>query len=130
MDPWDLMSYLEGKTCAGRKEKPVYFEDGDFVTFYCADDMAHEQRIDELVTIYRSFKTGEMVGCKIKGVKRILSRIGDFGIIIHDHGSLLTLGMLFLGAAAFANPTQQKEYEDLGRRFGSVPFEAPVATAA
>src|SRR5215211_4572097 len=95
----DLAAYLEGKTCAGRKEKPVYFQDGDFVTFFFADDEAYEERADELVTFYRSFETGKLVGCKIKGVKRLLSKLGNFGVAIQDGESKVMLWMLFIGAA-------------------------------
>lgn len=125
----DLKTYLAGKSCPGRKDRPVYFTDGDFVTFFCADDLAHEDRVDDLVTVYRSYKTGEMVGCKIKGVCRLLSSVGNFGVVIFDHGSPLTLGMLFLGAA-LANPEKRGKYETLGEQFGKVPFDAPKACAA
>ena len=124
-----VTSYLKEKPCAGRKQKPVYFEDGDFVTFYFADDEAYEDRADALVTLYRSFETGNLVGCKIKGVKRILSKFGDFGVVIHDHGAQLTLGMLFLGAA-LANPERRDEYERLGKQYGKLPVESGFPQAA
>ena len=126
----DLTTLLKEKSRGSRKGQPAYFEDGDFVTFFCADDLSHEERADELVTIYRSFKTGDMVGCKIKGVQKILSTFGNFGVVIHDHGSKLTHGMLFMGAALLAEPDRRAEYENLGKRFGKMEINVPFEQAA
>lgn len=102
----------------------MYFQDGDFVTFYFADDEAYEDRADGLVTLYRSFETGNLVGCKIKGVKRILAKLGNFGVAIQDGDAKVMLWMLFIGAALVSPSTaSQKDSEELSRQYGALPVD-------
>ena len=125
-----LMEYLAGKKCEVFIASPHYFQDGDFVTYFYRDDLAYEERIDELLTVYRSIDTQEMVGCKIKGVRRILQELGNFGVFIDD-GQML-LGMLFM-AAAMVNPEKRQDYERVSRTYGNVrvdPKEFQTANAA
>jgi hypothetical protein len=67
-----LMEYLEGKECREFIPRPHYFQDGDYVTYFATDELAFEERIDQLLTIYRCMETNALIGCKIKGVRRIL----------------------------------------------------------
>ena len=122
-----LATYLAGKRCMGLKSRPLYFQDGDFVTFFFKEDLAFEERVDELVTVYRSMRTREMVGCKIKGVHRILSTLGNFGVVIDD--TRVQLGMLFLGAA-LVNPARRPEYERISRQYGSLNVDKEISQAA
>src|SRR5262245_54514170 len=105
-----LATYLKGKRCRGLRTRPVYFPDGDFVTLFVKDELAHEDRIDELVTIYRSVTSNEIVGCKIKGIRYLLNTLEGFGVVIADEK--LMLGFLFL-AAASAKPEGRTTYQEL-----------------
>jgi hypothetical protein len=66
------MEYLEGKECRDFVPRPHYFQDGDYVTYFSSDQLAFEERIDELLTIHRSMETNAVIGCKINGVRHIL----------------------------------------------------------
>ncbi len=96
MERQNLVEYIEQHPSEGFSPVPHYFPDGDFLSFYFREDECYAQRIDELLTAYYSIATGELVGCKIKGVRRLLKQIGPFGVIVQD-GPIL-LGMLFMAA--------------------------------
>lgn len=62
----DLMSYLEEKQPAGFVPRAVYSSDGNFLSFYIRNDNAYSEQIDERLTVYRSIRNQEIVGCKVK----------------------------------------------------------------
>lgn len=66
----------------------VYDKDGDCVEFLAKPDPFYGERVDELVTVYRSHANDEIVGALIKGVKRfcqtVLSKFPGFDIEIQD----------------------------------------------
>ncbi|MBI3843628.1 MAG: hypothetical protein HY292_03215 [Planctomycetes bacterium] len=77
---------------------PHYDRDGDTLTLFIKPDEAYRERIDKLVTVYRSFATKEVVGCHIKGVrKKLLRAIKGFAVNIESGN--LTLGLLLMGLA-------------------------------
>src|SRR4051794_29920763 len=96
-----LKQHLAPHRCEAFLPRPHYLQHGDYVTYYFAVDPAYEEPVDELLTDFRSLKPVEMVGCKIKGVRRIIKKLGSFGVLIFDEN--VTLGLLFLGAA-LVNP--------------------------
>ncbi len=123
----NLTERLAGRRCADFNPRPMYFQDGDYVTYFFKDEIAEENRVDELLTVYRSIKTGEMVGCKIKGVRRILQMLGRFGVVIQDEHNVL--GILFVGAALIL-PERREEHEKVGERVGSVPLDSKEIQSA
>src|SRR5665213_284351 len=66
----------------------TYDPDGDCIEFITKNDDFYAERIDELVTIYYSRESNEIIGSLIKGVrgfcKKILERCPGFKIEIHD----------------------------------------------
>ena len=66
----------------------AYDADGDCVEFLAKPDAFYAERIDDLVTVYYSQETGEVVGSLIKGVtkfcKQMLDRMPGFRIEIQD----------------------------------------------
>ena len=65
-----------------------YDADGDCIEFIAAPDSYYAERIDTLVTVYRSQETDEVVGSLIKGVSKflrdVLKRAPGFKIEVHD----------------------------------------------
>ena len=119
----DLMQYLATAKREAFQPKPIYSVHGDFLTFFFRDDDAYEQRVDELLTIYLSEGSNELVGCKIKGVSQILRTLGNFGVMIRD--KQLMLSMLFLaGMAVSKTPESKEKYELIGKRTQDVPLDA------
>ncbi|MBI2926908.1 MAG: hypothetical protein HYY24_14525 [Verrucomicrobia bacterium] len=80
----DLTEYLEGKRPGEFSPRPVYVPEGDSLFFYFKEDESYAERVDELLTVYRSQATGKMVGCQIKNVRSLLKQMGDFGVQIVD----------------------------------------------
>jgi hypothetical protein len=66
----------------------TYDRDGDCIEFLAKPDPFFADRVDDLVTVYYSQETGEVVGSLIKGVSRcyreILTQLPGFQIEIHD----------------------------------------------
>jgi hypothetical protein len=66
----------------------TYDPDGDCVEFLAKPDPFYAERVDDLVTVYYSQETDEVIGSLIKGVSRFCSKLLEtmpgFKIEIHD----------------------------------------------
>ena len=49
----------------------IYDPDGDCIEFLAAPDPFYAQRVDDLLTVYYSQETQDIIGSQIKGVARI-----------------------------------------------------------
>jgi hypothetical protein len=111
----NLSEYLETHRANGFRPAPHYFAQGDFVTYYFRNDPCYAERVDDLLTVFLTFDTKELVGCKIKGVKHILQTAGNFGVALNDGD--LRLGMFFfVGAALAKDEAQRSRYEQIGEK--------------
>ena len=53
----------------------VYYDrDGDCIEALMKPDAYYAERIDDLVTVYCSEVNGDIIGCLIKGVKKVLEK--------------------------------------------------------
>lgn len=70
------------------KPSAFYDADGDCIEFVAAPDSYYAERIDTLVTVYRSQETKEIIGSLIKGVSKFLRNVVErapgFRIEIRD----------------------------------------------
>ncbi len=68
------------------KPTAMYDSDGDCIEFLAKPDAFYAERIDDLVTVYYSQETGEVIGSLIKGVTKfcneMLERMPGFRIEI------------------------------------------------
>jgi hypothetical protein len=66
----------------------TYDADGDCIEFLAKPDPFYAERVDDLLTVYYSQETGEVVGSLLKGVSRfcqqMLEKLPGFRIEIHD----------------------------------------------
>ena len=66
----------------------TYDPDGDCIEFLAKPDSFYAERIDDLVTVYYSHESNEIVGSLIKGVsafcRTVLEKIPGFKIEIHN----------------------------------------------
>ena len=113
-----LEDYLKESGEPSFESVPRYFRDGDFVAFFSKDDVYYAQKLDQHVTVYISEQTGEMIGCKIKGVTRLINQLGDFSVEVTDHGRKVMLGLLFLTAATFAEMSNRHKYAEIAKKVG------------
>jgi len=107
----NLSEYLAGNPPRGFRPGPHYFPTGDYVTLFIKDERGHAERVDDLLTVYLSLATGELVGCKIKGVKRLLAELGAFGLTVDLKDVPLAL-FFVLGKATAKDPAQRRRYEE------------------
>jgi hypothetical protein len=118
----DLMEYLKTHPPLGFRPVPHYFPQGDFVTYYFRNEPSYAERVDDLLTVYLTFDTKELVGCKIKGVKHILQTAGDLGVSLDD--GLVRLGMFFfVGASLAKDEAQRTRYDQIGRQAKEVTMD-------
>jgi hypothetical protein len=66
----------------------TYDPDGDCIEFLATPESFYAERVDDLVTVYYSQETGEVIGSLIKGVskfcKTLLEKMPGFRIEIRD----------------------------------------------
>ncbi|MFC1634134.1 hypothetical protein ACFL5Z_04780 [Planctomycetota bacterium] len=79
---------------AGFEVTAMYDPDGDCIEFIFESDNFRAERIDDLVTVYYSESTGEIIGSLIKGVSQFLTKHPNFGVLIGD--GPIRLSHLFL----------------------------------
>src|SRR5262245_36993076 len=109
----NLKEYLLKHKCKEFNAVPHYSAAGDFLTYSFRDERAYEQRVDELLTVYLSANSHELVGCKIKGVRHILETAGEFGVSLEEGESVKLGFFFFVGAATAHEEKQKKRYEEL-----------------
>jgi len=74
------------KICSNPKIKApnVYHDpDGDCIEVLVSAEPFYAERIDDLVTVYYSEASEEIVGCLIKGIKKLLDKDPKTQIILH-----------------------------------------------
>lgn len=59
------------------ESEPFYSSEGDCLFWFFRDQEHYAERVDDLVTAYRAFEGGGIVGLQVKGVKRILRAARD-----------------------------------------------------
>ncbi len=112
-----LDTLLETAKPSGFEPRPYYGHEEDSLTFYFASSESYGKRVDQLLTVFLSLKTNALVGCQVKGVRKYLKRLGDFGISI-KHGKV-RLDLFFHLLAFLADkPAQRKRYLELSERSG------------
>lgn len=121
----DLMKYLEKTRPKGFAPRPYYGAEEDCLTFYFDNAESFARRVDDLLTLYLSVKTNELVGCQVKGVRKNLKRLGDFGISVKHTKVRLDLFFHLLAYLA-EKPAQRKRYLELSERTGDLDLELDV----
>lgn len=77
-----------------------YDHDGDCIEFFAKADPYYAKRIDDLVTVYLSMDTDEVVGSLIKGVKQFIreaQKVSKNAAVIIDDGKVRISHLLLLG---------------------------------
>jgi hypothetical protein len=87
-----------------------YDSDGDCIEFLARPDNFYAERIDDLITVYRSEETGEVIGSLLKGVttlcRKLLQQLPGFNIEIQHEK--VKLAHIFL-ANLWASAAQREE---------------------
>ena len=79
---------LLGKPAERFRPTATYDPDGDCIEFLASPDSFYAERVDDLVTVYYSQETGEVIGSLIKGVSKfcetLMEKMPGFRIEIRD----------------------------------------------
>jgi hypothetical protein len=130
----DFAKLVLDKTTPPAVFRPVvtYDPDGDCLEFLAKPDSFYGERVDDLVTVYRSLVTNEVIGSAIKGVssfcKWMAKQFPGFGIEIHD--GKVRLQHLFLARMwTSKDSVAMLTYQKLLKVAEEVDLEAPVLCA-
>ncbi len=69
-----LDEYLKGKEASGFSPQPHYFEDGDYISVFFNAERCYAVSLNKFLTVYYSFDTDDLVGCKINGVRQLIQQ--------------------------------------------------------
>jgi hypothetical protein len=120
-----LTEFLSQNKPMGFTPKPYYSAEGDSLTFYFLDKAHYRERIDDFLTVYRSFDDRGLVGCQIKGLPQALELLGDFGLSISD--GVVTLNMIFIACMAQSPDQRTKDcYRELAKATKNHGQDMPV----
>ncbi len=96
--------------------EPWYNQDGDCLVYKMANEATIADRIDELLTIYRSAQDNRPIGFQIKGIAAIIGKLGLVGLAICSQADAASMKSVSIAALLLA------AYEDrpftVGRRIG------------
>lgn len=68
----NLRDYIRSHSPGPFKIAPHYCKEMDSVEIYFTDESAYAETVNASLTLYKSMKTNEIVGCKIFGVKDLI----------------------------------------------------------
>jgi len=111
---------------------PHYDPDSDSLSIFVSDDESFRERIDELLTVYRSFRTKEVVGCHVKHVRKILDTVHMFQLGIESR--TITIGLILMGLrvttegdqAVVKNATYREIIRPIAEGVGGTEIEVPA----
>lgn len=100
--------FLSGLVQGGQefRAEPWYNPHGDCITYQTADEAVVRDRIDELLTIYRSAIDNRPIGFQVKGVMAIIRKFGLCGIAVESTAkgdSIKSVSLAALLLAAYEN---------------------------
>ena len=115
--------------------EPWYNAAGDSIHYHWQEEEYYRDRIDDKLTVYRSVASANAVGCEIKGITALLTRLGQFGIAIGRQDGTPLAMFLFISsvvaAEAAANAAErQKTYQYVLEHVGKKKVEVPKGAMA
>ncbi|MBU4270458.1 MAG: hypothetical protein KKE86_15225 [Planctomycetes bacterium] len=106
--------------------EPWYNPYGDCIVYKMVDEAAVADRIDDLLTIYRSAEDERPIGFQIKGVAEIIKKFGLAGLAVSpqvDDDSMISVSIAAIILAAY-----EEGAATIGRRNGyatAMEFNVP-----
>jgi len=115
------------------RAEPWYNPYGDCVVYQLADEPIVAERVDKVLTIYRSANDNRPIGFQIKGVLEIIGRFGLAGLLVlssEDASGLkaVSVAALLLAAYELDEPTfrRRRMYASVLEQSASVHQSIPV----
>ena len=104
MEEHFLKDFVVNMTREAELPRPWYNPDGDCIIYQIADEAIVADRIDEMLTIYRSAIDDRPVGYQIKGVAAVARKFGWDGMSVEsveDGESIMAVSVSALLLAAY-----------------------------
>jgi hypothetical protein len=96
----DLVAFLSDNPPAETFKPYCYTsKEADTLTTYFSDAADYSKRLNDHVTLYLSLTTGDVVGCRIKGISGIIQDLPNYIEINHDRIQLSLIFFAFRGCA-------------------------------
>lgn len=112
MESMNLVERMKSEQRKDFHPAPRYYRQGDYLTYFISSKRCYSRRIDSLLTVYTDMETGELVGCKVKGVRRLLDKLKAFGVVVKD--GMTTLGLLFVSFPLVEPGVQADKFVGVG----------------
>jgi len=84
------------------RAEPWYNPDGDCIIYKMADEAVVADRVDDLLTIYRSAVDNRPIGFQIKGVAAIINKFGFAGLAVSSEATAASVRSVSIGALLLA----------------------------
>ncbi len=103
-------------------ETPIYQPDDDSLICFIRDEKCYRKRLNGLLTLYLSSANHELVGCKIKGVKRIrrMMEVLDIREITAEDDSKFNIYLSFAVAPLLEEESEMSQVRSGLSRFNRI----------
>jgi hypothetical protein len=108
-----IIEYLKENPPLGFHPLPFYSAAGEFLSMFFEDEDHYAERIDQVLTVYRSMRTQRLVGFKINGARRILEALVPYKEAPPEGGSVKMCWLFFPGRVDAYPPNRRKSYDEV-----------------
>ena len=114
----------------GFDSAPRYNRAGDCLIFFLSNTDYYAERVDDILTVYRSFEPNEIVGLQIKGLEALVREFGSFGCEFKTPE--VEISLICMASSVLAKQidcdfgTRQRVYQDVTSRVASTRFDIPA----
>ena len=123
-----LADFVEGEP--EFKAEPWYNPCGDCIIFQMADEAIVADRIDELLTIYRSAVDDRPIGFQIKGVAAIIKEFGWDGLVVQSEAVAESVKLVSIAALLLVAYDQGPRNTSRLKAYAAATAECPPEKAA
>jgi hypothetical protein len=99
----------------------VISRETDGLTAYFKFDSDYSQRLTDHVTLYRSTGSDEIIGCRIRGISRILEELPNFLHVNHQDAKLAMVFWSFCGD--LDDDELRGAFRELAKAAGDLPLQ-------
>lgn len=93
-----------------------YCRESDCLEFFVGGDDAHAERVDRVLTVYWSEEDDDaLMGCEIKGVRKLVEEAGAVGVEIAKGGKLQLSALITAYRGLYPERIPVRSYDKLMR---------------
>ena len=114
MEEHFLKDFVSGYERPSTKSEPWYNAPGDCIIYQMVAEATVADRIDHILTIYKSAITGKAIGYEIKGIVALAKKYGWTGIMVESEEDVQQITKVSLSAMLLA--AYEQGPQTIGRR--------------